>query len=302
VLKRPTAWLLSLYPPLWRERYGDEVAALLDELPVSPGMLWDVLRGALDARRLILGRRIRMANQVRQAEILVFCAYIAFVVSGLGFAKMTEYDDFADATRAFPVIGLAFDTIVVGAYIALLAVLVGGLPLAAVAAWRALVARRWAILALFAVPPLAFAFYVGYILLLVQVIAPAIAAGSDSTPKNVALALSLAVVTLLAAIGSTAAVSSAIARGAIPPRLLAFARLPALVATLAMLVVTLALIVWGLALRGDVPDLFNGGDGILATNTALNWLVHVVVMGVATSIAAFASLRAFAVRMAPQCA
>jgi hypothetical protein len=103
-----------------------------------------------------------MAQRLQRAQIILFCAYIAFVVAGLSFAKMTEYDDFAEATRDFPLIGAAFTTRGVGAYVALAAVLIGGLPLALAAARNALATRRWGILALLAVPALAFLFFFGY--------------------------------------------------------------------------------------------------------------------------------------------
>ena len=41
--------LLALYPRAWRRRYGAEFAALLDEQPRSPGLVLDVLLGAIDA-------------------------------------------------------------------------------------------------------------------------------------------------------------------------------------------------------------------------------------------------------------
>jgi len=235
-----------------------------------------------------------MAQRLQRAQITLFCAYIAFVVAGLGFAKMTEYDDFADATRAHPLIGVAFTTLVVGAYVALAAVLIGGLPLALAAARYALATRRWGILALLAAPALAFLVFAGYTLLLVQVVAPALHAGSGPTPTNVGLGISLSVVLVLCAIASTAAVTTAIARSEISPRLYRFARIPAALATLAMTVVTLALVVWGLSLRADVPSLFDGNDGFLASSTAANWLAHVVVMAVATVVAVWATLRSFA--------
>ena len=68
------------------------------------------------------------------AEITVFAAYIAFVVAGMAFAKMVEYDDFSDVTHGNTLITVAFNTLVAGAYIALLAVVIGGLPLAFAAA------------------------------------------------------------------------------------------------------------------------------------------------------------------------
>lgn len=42
--------LLRLYPRVWRERYGDELVALLEEHPATLGDLFDLFRGALDAR------------------------------------------------------------------------------------------------------------------------------------------------------------------------------------------------------------------------------------------------------------
>src|SRR5215468_196199 len=119
------------------------------------------------------------------AEITVFAAYIAFVVAGMVFAKMVEYDDFSDVTHGNALITAAFNTLVAGAYIALLAVVVGGLPLAFAAARYAILARRWRILALLAAPLLAFAALIGYGTLATQVIAPAFHTGEGVTPGNV---------------------------------------------------------------------------------------------------------------------
>ncbi len=42
--------LLRLYPQAWRERYGDELLALLQDRPASLTDYLDLIRGALDAR------------------------------------------------------------------------------------------------------------------------------------------------------------------------------------------------------------------------------------------------------------
>lgn len=47
---RLTRALLRLYPRLWRQRYGDELAALLEEQPTRPRIVLDVIRGALSQR------------------------------------------------------------------------------------------------------------------------------------------------------------------------------------------------------------------------------------------------------------
>jgi hypothetical protein len=42
-------WLLRLYPAPWRERYGEEFGAVLASQRPSPGLVLDVLAGAIDA-------------------------------------------------------------------------------------------------------------------------------------------------------------------------------------------------------------------------------------------------------------
>ena len=41
--------LLRLYPQRWRQRYEDEIGALVDEEPLSVGLVVDLLSGAFDA-------------------------------------------------------------------------------------------------------------------------------------------------------------------------------------------------------------------------------------------------------------
>jgi hypothetical protein len=43
-------WLLRLYPVPWRERYGEEFGAVLASQRMSPGLVLDVVAGAIDAR------------------------------------------------------------------------------------------------------------------------------------------------------------------------------------------------------------------------------------------------------------
>jgi hypothetical protein len=47
-----TKWQLRLYPRWWRDRYGDEFAALLDDLRDHPLSTLDILKGAMDVRLL----------------------------------------------------------------------------------------------------------------------------------------------------------------------------------------------------------------------------------------------------------
>ncbi len=47
--------LIRLYPGQWRERYGDEFAAILDERPLGPFDVADIVLGALDAHLHLRG-------------------------------------------------------------------------------------------------------------------------------------------------------------------------------------------------------------------------------------------------------
>lgn len=63
-------FLLRLYPHSWRERYGDEFEALLDEHSVGPHATLDVLRGALDAR--LRGRTSPGAASAQKEMRMIF--------------------------------------------------------------------------------------------------------------------------------------------------------------------------------------------------------------------------------------
>lgn len=287
-------WLLRLYPPAWQRRYADEYAAVLEQCRLTPRTLWDIALGALDARLhagLVTGRMPSMTQRLRSAEITIFCGYILFVVSGMGFQKMTEDMLKAGVMRSHALLGGAFYAVVAGAVVALLAVLAGGLPLAYTALRYARAAHRRDIALLFAVPPVALAAWLGYTFLLPHVVPPATKA-TIHTATGVAVGLSWVGLFVAAAILSTWAVSAAIARSEIPERVYRFALGPAAFATLAMVGMLAAVIVWGIALQAQAPQYFYGNDGLLASNTEASWLSHVAVMSVATLTAIVGVARA----------
>jgi hypothetical protein len=292
-------WALRLYPETWRARYADEFAALLEQQPLTLGALWDMLLGALDAHiapQDTTGRVLNMLNRPRRTAITVFAAYIAFVLAGMGFQKMSEYDDFMEAARAHAVIGVTYNTILVTSAISLLAVLAGGVPIAFAVLRSATASKRYGIVALFAVPPAALLVVGGYLALLVHVIWPNSKTVTIHSALGVTFFLSLVAVFVAAAVVSTAAVSLAVALSEIDAGVLRFALGPATVTTVAMGVMFLATLIWGLSLRADVPQLFNGDGGVAATSTALSWLGIVIVMGVATAVAAAAMVRGLRAR------
>lgn len=44
---KPMRPILRLYPSAWRQRYGDELTDLLDEMPATPATTLDLVRGAV---------------------------------------------------------------------------------------------------------------------------------------------------------------------------------------------------------------------------------------------------------------
>lgn len=293
VRQHPLQSLLWLYPPHWRERYGDEFAALLEHCSPSPAVVFDVLRGALDARlqQSVGTRRLSaMVNRLRSSEIAVFCAFIAFVMAGIGFQKMAEEPAKSGIMRTYATLGIAFDVVIAGAVIALLAVLAGGVPLALAALRYALARRRRDIPLLLAVPPLALIAWVGYVVILNVSMHPGTRT-SFRDSGGIAILISVASLFIVAAVGSTAAVSAAIARSEIDERLVRFAFWPAVVTTVAMAAVSLSVIVWGLGLAATAPRFFSIDGGALISYGTFTWLRVVLIMGLATLVAVASLLR-----------
>lgn len=86
-MKAVAQFLLRLYPHAWQERYGEEMAEMLSQLPVTLRTLADLVRGALDAHlhpeSLPVG--VQAGRHVRASELLIVCATVLF---GLGWMPL----------------------------------------------------------------------------------------------------------------------------------------------------------------------------------------------------------------------
>lgn len=288
---RYARWLVRLYPRAWRERYEDEFVALLEQRPLALWDLLDAMFGALDARlrpQVVSERRLVALSGLRRSVLAGLWAWIGLVVAGVGFRKMTEYEDFVRAARDSALVGAAFDAVVIGAVVALAAVMAGGAPIIFAALRKAFVEGRKDVPLLLCVPLLSSTGFVGYLLVLTRLIYPALGRLAVHDSMNVALFLSMVTAFLFAAVSGAAAVSITVRRSEVGERLFRFALGPAVVAFGAMVVVLVGTVVWGLALAAQAPALFAENDGILATGTAATWLVIVTVMSVSVLMAGFA--------------
>jgi hypothetical protein len=75
--------LLRLYPRAWRERYADEVAAVLEERPATFMALFDLLLGILDAyvhSDLFTERNFVMLQRLRNSQITIYFSAVFFSI------------------------------------------------------------------------------------------------------------------------------------------------------------------------------------------------------------------------------
>lgn len=86
--------LVRLYPSRWRDRYGDEFEAILEERPLGPFDVADIILGALDAQLHLRGRSvvinagkgISMSLRIGGfAALLGGALFVMSVVVGIGF-------------------------------------------------------------------------------------------------------------------------------------------------------------------------------------------------------------------------
>lgn len=307
--------LLRVQPPAFRREYGLSITQVfrqtcLDAYRSDGAMgvirLWlpacgDVLLGALAEYSALLVRALKgspLMVQYRRSASVIFAAFIAFVIAGIGFQKTGEYIMKTSLPDTYPLLAISYDAMMVGAVVALLAVLVGGVPVAFAALRYALAHRRGDILARFAVPVVVLLIIIAGGFIVVSYNIGGNTAATIHTPARFAAIGGLAALFILGAIASTYAVLDAIARSEIPDGLLRFALLPGVVATIAMVVMVLAHLLWSFTLWQNAPDIFWGDDGLLATSTLVGMVVQVVVMVVATIIAIRALAQGFAARNA----
>lgn len=310
-----TLWaaLLRLCPRAFRQAYGVEMeqvfrAMLLDAwrarglwgvVSLWAPALGDLLVGAAAAHGDDLGlsiealRRSWLMSRMRASAITIFSAYIALVLTGMGFQKLTEDIMKTALPTTYPGVRLAYDVIVAGAVLALLAVLVGGLPIAWEAIHQAFSERRWGILALFAVPPLSLAIWLGWTWTILNVITPAKHVHNIYAPSVIGIGRSWVGLFILAAIASVTAVSIAVSRSHISAQRYRFSLRMAIVATLGMFITMAGVVAFGLQVQSLAPqDLAGLATPLgLGESTGLSLVTQTVVMLIASVVAAVSVFR-----------
>jgi hypothetical protein len=254
--------MLRLYPRAWRERYGAEVAALLDHHRASPWTVLDVALGAVDAhlhRDLLPGRIVSMAHRLRTSEIAIFCAYMLFFVPWLALQRVPDPTPEwrADVAR-HPELALAFNAMEVAGGVALLAIVAGGVPLLVAALRRAVIGRRRDVLLPFAAAVVLVVLYVALTVAVYVVTSSRPGSGiRPLRPIDIVLSGIWLLASLFGAVAGPYLISLAIARSDLGAGILRLALIPAAVATVAIAVGVGAALALTVLSAQRSPDLYN---------------------------------------------
>lgn len=256
--------LLGCYPARWRQRYGDEYAQLLCDLRVGrrPALIVDSLRGAVRAHGgALITSRSPMTVAVWAAGL--------FTVAGIGLQKLSG--DFVGVAAG------SYHLVMAAAAVALLALIVAAAP-NAVVLLRGRDNRAWRCVT---VPFVGAAVWYRVLRLAVALSGKH---GMHSAPDVIGFAL--VTVIGVAVVAATAWAATTVLNrtpAAQPARLR-----PAALLTVAagMAVTTIGALIWGLRIHVDDPGGFRGDHGILATSFVPSWVAALILMAIATALAA----------------
>ena len=303
------ARLARLYPARWRERYGGEFAALLEDHPRSLTVLMDIICSALEAH--MESWQLERTKPAGMSAVL-WCAWMAAVAAGISLYGMVDDSPFVGAMQSNLSFGVYWLGIEVGCLVTAGAIALGG----AVAGWSmlrfAIASRRRDILWRLAYPLLAHLALAGWLVTIL------IATGGRWAPSPWAVAVSRpgwpsegfrqvtgsisAGLWLAALAGSAWSIGQALNRSQFPSvRLwsgakfeiqpMRFAASLAPWAAAGMAVMFCSAVLWGIAANRYAPAAFGEPLGPLGLANWSSWLISVILFGAAALISAQAAWR-----------
>lgn len=263
------ARLLRCYPPAWRERYGDDLAAYLDDmyagrLPVraaaslTVGGMREWVRAARRNRA-----DVPAAGRVRSGALTVLSGWAAFVVAGSGFAKISEHFDgwLTDRNRTVP--DVAYAVVQDVATVSGLMVLIG-LALAVPALFGLLSSGGWPTIRRHVTRAAAATAATAAMTVAVGVWAHHLSDpqrnGGDAGYAALFLVW-VGLVGMTVALWTVATVATA-RRLALPRRILLAEGVLATAVTIGMLIMVVAAAAWWVAMASSAPSFFGGAPGL----------------------------------------
>lgn len=255
-------WLLHCYPRAWRERYGDDLAAYLDDaygdhLPMRAAT--SLVGGGLQERARAMHPGSSADDQVRWGTLAVLVAWAGFVVAGFGFAKVSEHFGGFIMGSDPTVPDAAYVTVQVAAVLTALTVLLG-VVVAIPALMRFLSGGGWSRVK----RPVVRACVVSVLAMAMTVVLVAWAQGLTTAERNGSdVAYSLAFLAWAALV--VLAIASWTIAGVVTGRHLTLSsgvlraeRLLATLATVGMLVIVVAVAAWWLSMASAARTFFAG--------------------------------------------
>jgi hypothetical protein len=283
---------LALYPLAYRRRYGEEMAALVEDHGASPRAVVDLARGAVSAHvrpEPAVAGDLGRGDRMRLGISAVLLCWVFFVAAILAFAKTTEEPAFQAAASAHAVLGGAQTALHVVFVLASMAFLLGAAPLVAIAlaqAGKRPGVRRAAVGAAGCIP-----------VLVVATAAVVLVANHDPAPSDAARTALLAgwiLVGMACAIGCAVAARRGLFAAAMPAPVLRFAAACAAVVAAAMVGIALATLAYLVSLVTSATDLASTPNGPLGNpDVRVSLLIVLAVMTAAAVPAALAAKRAW---------
>ncbi|HEY6623990.1 MAG TPA: hypothetical protein VIX85_09180 [Acidimicrobiales bacterium] len=129
--------LLRWYPPAWRERFGDELAAMIEDTEggshLSLRFRLSIVRAGV-AQRLasagLVGDQVSRPERLRAGSLLVLGAWAVFVIAGCGFAKFSEHWQGMTPPGAQSVPTASFDFVQIAAVVVAGIIVIGAIVVA----------------------------------------------------------------------------------------------------------------------------------------------------------------------------
>ncbi|HVS99760.1 MAG TPA: hypothetical protein VHE08_04515 [Solirubrobacterales bacterium] len=283
---------LAFYPLAYRRRYGEEMAALVEDVGTSPAAVADLLRGAARAHLRPppgMGQELGPEDRLRLGLSSILLCWVVFSVAGIALYKTTEDHAFTTAAGAHGLLGAAHLAVQLLALVATAAVALGATPLIVIALRQARDRRaveRATVLA------------TGCVLLFVLATAAlVVVANLRPAHGDVDAAAGLAIwtgVALACGIGCAVAGRLGLFAITVPRDILRASAACALVVVLGMVGIALATAVCLVALLHDAPGLAGQGNGPLElVSVAASLGIQLAVMLAVAAPAALSATRAW---------
>jgi hypothetical protein len=294
-------WLIRLYPRAWRERYQEEMLALLEQRPPTARDRLDILRGACDAHLrgdLVLGRGMPVSRRMRLSEIAILCGFVLFGVGYLGLQRLRDpLLSWDVAATAHPELSVLFDIAQIAGLLSLLALVAGGTPVVLSALKQAWHEQRRDVLALFGVAAALGVCFLAYSGLAFTITNARPGQGiRPLRPVDDLLTLTWLGLFGLCLVAIPTCAALAVVRGPISERVVRFALLPGAVVAGAMALACAGTAALGAVIYAEAPTLITG-----PITQDIGWhllLAIVMLMLAGTLVAARALVLGFRARTA----